>query len=662
MARSVPLTTWLFRLGLVSVAYLVTAWLGLGLASVYGNVSPVWPAAGVAAAALLRWGIGLWPGIFVGAMLINLATGIGLPAAIHIAAGNTVEAVAVTLLFRSLSRDVDFTSMRSVMSFITAACCGSLIASMNGASAVILAGEASWAAFSDAAWTWWLGDMLGLIVFTPILCQLPPRLEDRNTVRIIGIASIILSLIAGVIFTASANVISIALSFALIPPVMWMAMRAPRGGGSIATLIIAAISICATGNGLGPFSDYEVTSERMVLLQAFLAVLGMSAMAFAAVATEREQLASELHRRDRLAWLGTMAGGVAHEFNNLGAIILVNAQMLRDRLEDPAMVEHLDRIINMVDRSSAVTRGLLALSREHDFLTEDLKLLDVVRGALAIATADIARADVRIDNQIGDDLWVRADRGATGQILLNLVTNACAALVDQERRVITLTAARHGDDLVRISLCDTGPGISEQLQDEVFAPFFSTKRNSDDEATRRSFTYGLGLSVSRVLAERQQGQLDLTKSLRGAHFVLTLPRGTPSLNQPSDRLRLAEREQRRLLVADDEEELRELLEVALGERGWQVSTVDNGDAAIAAIKANDFDVVILDWQMPRASGREVLDAISDKHPMPRVIVASGWADDLDANEVDGVLPKPYTLTNLNRELRRVLSPDEDSPS
>jgi integral membrane sensor domain MASE1 len=314
-----PFLSYLARVGLLAVIYIVGGRLGLALASVKGIVTLVWPPTGIALAALLLFGYRLWPGVFLGAFLVNLSTGAPLATVIGISIGNTLEAVAGVYLLRSM---VGFRSslerLQDVLNLLGAVAISAIVSATMGTASLGLTGVVPWAAYGSTWWVWWLGDALGALVMAPVLLtwgtdfrlELTPALAVSSPVKpleskalpqqppsLLEALALIVSLIAisQIAFGGwfAPYLVDVRLSFILLPFLVWAAIRFGQRGAVTATLIGMGIAVWGTANGFGPFV-LEMVHLSLIFLGSFMGAAAVMAMLLAAVLAERQRVEKAL--------------------------------------------------------------------------------------------------------------------------------------------------------------------------------------------------------------------------------------------------------------------------------------------------------------------------------------------------------------------------------
>jgi PAS domain S-box-containing protein len=284
-----PRLQYLLRLALTSTLYLFTGKLGLWVPFTSGNVSPVWPAAGIALAAVLLWGPRVWPGIALGAFLVNFWSPVPAWAAVGIAVGNTAGAILGGYLFRRITRmSLSFSNVMDVAALITAAVVSPIPSASVGSATLFLTHVQAWSSVGSAWRIWWLGDAMGMLIVTPLF------LSCRNLVGFKATRlTELLALLVGSIATCAALFGHTALAarddvlaFVVFPFVIWAAMRFRIAGVAIVTFLIAGIALWGTAAGYGSFVKHNPL-HNAILLQVFIAVTSVTGLILAAVVTER---------------------------------------------------------------------------------------------------------------------------------------------------------------------------------------------------------------------------------------------------------------------------------------------------------------------------------------------------------------------------------------
>ena len=290
-------------IGLLTLVYFIAGKFGLMLASLHASASPVWPAAGIALAALLVLGYRAWPAIFVGAFLVNVTTAGNVATSLAIASGNTLEAVCgAWLVNRFAGGTTVFDRPQGVVKFALAAVVSTVIGPAFGVTSLALGGFADWANFGAIWLTWWLGDTTGDLLIAPliILWSTPPKRRwNRREVVEVGILLLLLFVLSEAVFcgwlTISARNHPIA--FISLPIVIWTAFRFTQRETATGIFILSAIAIWGTMHGFGPFAG-ETENQSLLALQSWTAVLAITAMALSAGMAERGRAAEALRESE----------------------------------------------------------------------------------------------------------------------------------------------------------------------------------------------------------------------------------------------------------------------------------------------------------------------------------------------------------------------------
>jgi len=284
----------------VTSLYFAAARLGLSLAFLHANVSPVWPPTGFAIAVVLRLGYRISPAILLGAFLANLATGVSVPVAGGIAIGNTLEAVsAAMLLHHFVGFHSPFNRPSDVVKFVLfAGICSPMVSATIGDLSLCLGGAAHWVNFGSLWFTWWLGDGVGALVVAPLVLTWTEEPVWRRSPKSVVEELLLLSLLSivalivfrGFIFSRAVNY---PLGHLTIPFLLWAAFRFGSRGVATALTVLSGIAIWETTRGYGPFAEHNL-NESLLLLQIFVAALSVTAAFFAAVVTEHQQALSTI--------------------------------------------------------------------------------------------------------------------------------------------------------------------------------------------------------------------------------------------------------------------------------------------------------------------------------------------------------------------------------
>jgi len=305
--RIPPRVVWkyLVQITIVFVAYFAAGKLGQATANIRSsNLGPVWPAYGIALAALLLYGYRVWVGISAAAFLVAFLSPVPHLAAVGQAAGATLAALIGAFLLRRIAKfDSSLSRLRDALALIVLGALGSAMVSASIGVSVLYATHVQAYTGIGSAWLiYWLGDSTGVLLVTPLVLTAPNLLRIRTRVRIAEFAALLVLLtLVCVIVVGDLPLIPVKLhflAFAVLPFVIWAAIRFEVSGAALSTLIVAAIATVATAFGSGPFAQ-NTSFTNAVLLDVFFAVLSVSGLTLAAVIAEREQAESERERLTR---------------------------------------------------------------------------------------------------------------------------------------------------------------------------------------------------------------------------------------------------------------------------------------------------------------------------------------------------------------------------
>jgi integral membrane sensor domain MASE1 len=274
-------------IGLFAVIYLIAGKIGLHLASLHASASPVWPPAGIALAAILWLGYRAWPAIFVGAFLVNLTTAGDIPTSIAIATGNTFEAVAGAWLVNRFAGGKNvFDRPQGVFKFALVAAISAVVSPAFGVTSLALGGFADWMNYGAIWVTWWLGDVTGDLIFTPLVLLWGIRWKltwkKEETIEV-GVLLLLLALLSAVVFGGWLEISAKNYPIAFIcgPVVIWTAFRFTKRETATGIFILSVIAVWGTVRGFGPFAG-QSENQSLLTVQSWTAVLAITAMALSA--------------------------------------------------------------------------------------------------------------------------------------------------------------------------------------------------------------------------------------------------------------------------------------------------------------------------------------------------------------------------------------------
>jgi signal transduction histidine kinase len=382
-----------------------------------------------------------------------------------------------------------------------------------------------------------------------------------------------------------------------------------------------------------------------------------------------EQIVADRTQRllqtEKVATMGSLLAGVAHELNNPLAVALAHSQMLKDLAKGSAFAARAEKICVAGERCARIVRNFLALAHQRPPERGNVHPKQMIEEALEILSYGLRADNVEVTVDVPESLptlW--ADAHQLHQVLVNLIGNAHSAMrrMAAPRRIsITarLDSVRHG---VQLAIADTGPGVPPEIQEKIFEPFFTTKPAGEGT--------GLGLSLSRGIIEEHGGTIAINSGAdRGATFVIELPVPERAITAVADQVdeALLPGEPKRILVIDDEQDIVEVLVDILSSAGHHVDGASDGAAGLERVAGCSYDLVLSDTRMPILDGVDFYRELERRFPAlcRRLIFVTGDVVDQDKRaflESTGVpfLAKPFDVSEVRRLVHRMLTRGEQA--
>ena len=406
-------------------------------------------------------------------------------------------------------------------------------------------------------------------------------------------------------------------------------------------------------NSLNGFDD-----EDLKLLSSFTSLVSIfieNAQLFSDLKKtlqELKQAQDQIIQTEKLKALGEMASGVAHDFNNILAVILGNAQLLNHQLGhlSPEEVREQLRIIERSAKDGAETvrriQGFTGMRRDKEFIS--LSLNEMIAEVITITQPrwkdQTQKRGIQIEliTHLGDIPLILGNPSELREVLTNIIFNAVDAM--QKGGRLTISSQPQADDWVEVRISDTGIGMTEEVKKRIFDPFFTTKGVTNS---------GLGMSVSYGIIKRHGGEILVeSKPGRGTTFILHLPTGYgEEESRVREELPCKEVRPARILVIDDEEAVRNILSQMLKVKGHRVVVASNGEEGIERFKKGEFDLVFTDLGMPKISGWDVGRAIKGMNSKVPIAMITGWGMELNREKmsesgIDLVVSKPFNFDQV----------------
>ena len=577
LSTGIDLTRWVGSIGLavaVGIAYFVAARLSLALLTKPEGVAVFWPAAGVSAGVLIALGSrARWPvvvGTMAATIVANLLGDRNLWSTALFALCNAGEAVLTAwLIGHYFGSDFRLSKLRNVLGLAATAIIGAAVSGIGGAVAFKLFHSATTPILTT--WQHWLAsDGLGIITVAPLLIELVSSSRDPPTRSELiegALAVAALALVSGlVIFLQSELLATVGPVALLFAPLLWLAARFRPVFAAAAAFIVSLSIVWTTTFGIGYFGNPGLpVAERVLAAQVSILLVTIAALVLAALFAEirdKRRLAeaalhaSETQRflieTERLAALGGLVAGVAHEINNPVGVSLTVASTLAHRCANFAdqiasgpvrrslLAEFADscrdaanQLVANLQHAAELIQSFkqVAVDRSHaDRRSFDLKL--VTEQIVASVRPGLPKPRVSLALEMPADITLDSYPGAYGQVLTNLIFNAVThGFTDAPGGHVLIKARRLGMDQVEITFSDDGSGIPEDVQRHVFDPFFTTRRAQGST--------GLGLYIVHNLVTQQLGgRITLISALgKGTTICMTLPLRAPGQAEPTSEAR-----------------------------------------------------------------------------------------------------------------------------
>ncbi|MBW2466686.1 MAG: response regulator, partial [Deltaproteobacteria bacterium] len=383
--------------------------------------------------------------------------------------------------------------------------------------------------------------------------------------------------------------------------------------------------------------------------------------------TERKQLEEQLHQSQKMESIGRLAGGVAHDFNNILTAIIGFSELAQTKLprEHPVMRD-LKIVREAGEKASVLVRKLLALSRKQILEMKIINLNALIEDILKLLGRIIGEdvyINVNTDNEVDN---IKADPGQLEQILMNLVVNARDAMPEGGRISIETsnieidekyTKTHEGikpGSYVMLAITDSGTGMTREVQEKIFEPFFTTKGSSGT---------GLGLATVYGIVKQHQGHIFVySEPGMGTTFKIYFPATEESEKKTRTvSLKTAPRGNETLIVVDDDRSILDLIIDTMQPLGYTIIDATCAEEVLEFIErsGSGFDLLLTDMIMPGMNGRELAEKIKERHPATKVVFMSGYTSDMVAKEgilQDGevFIQKPLSPIYLADRIRRVL--------
>jgi signal transduction histidine kinase len=696
---------YLIQLLAVGVAYYFLARFCLGLVSVYPGAAAIWLPAGFALAAVLLAGYRVVPAIFVAAYALSTsAVSWDQPDYVTaaLAAGQAFAAFAGGALVNLWAggRSNVFAEAAGIGKFVLIAVIAAAIGAGVSTGVDLGVGvsapveQTEWARFATVWSPRWLSELAALLLITPVLVlwatdypksfDLPSFLE---TTAIFAAAGAFGALAFGPLAADMRSAAPLAV-LAVLPP-LWAALRCgPRDTATAALILLGFASAETIFFRGGPLTRSLHEGPPTLVIVIFMIGIATPSLVLAVEAAQRRRTERALRdtRRDlgqareqfaqaqKMEAVGQLTGGVAHDFNNLLTVIVGNLNIAQRHLESlsEAPAERLRRVINNAmrgaEKATDITKHLLAFSRKQPVDPKPLNINALVQGLSDFLRRTLGET-ITLDIVGAKGLWqAEADPVQLESAILNLSVNARDAMQPGGKLTITTgnvildeKYCQHHEGLVageyvRISVGDTGSGMSPQVLERVFEPFFTTKKAGQGT--------GLGMSQVYGFVKQSRGHIEIdSKQGRGTTVTLYLPavrgrtREAPQAERKTSKADAAPT----ILLVEDDHDVRSYVVEILRDLHYRVLEAHDADSALGLIDRNDVrvDLLLTDLVLPGMNGGQLAEQVKARQPGARVLIMTGYSREavMDQWPVDPtieMLQKPLSQDLLERKLRVVM--------
>lgn len=377
---------------------------------------------------------------------------------------------------------------------------------------------------------------------------------------------------------------------------------------------------------------------------------------------EKTHLESQLLRAQKMEAIGTLTGGIAHDLNNILTALVGYAGLLQMKMEKGVLYTYVDQILSAAQKATDLVRGLSTFSRQQPITIKPVRIDDIIKGTRNLLER-LLTENIAIKTMLNaDSITIMVDTTQIDQILFNLATNARDAMPNGGILTIETKRVELDNDFLRLhgygkpgeylllSVSDNGSGMDETTRERIFDPFFTTKETGKGT--------GLGLSTVYGIVKQHQGYINVYSEInRGTVFHIYFPAFGIALKEEESSQERVRGGNETILVAEDNQAVRDLIKLVLTEYGYTViEAIDGIEAVEQFMNAGKVDLVILDSVMPGKSGREAYDEMRRLKPDTRVLFMSGYTRDtiLDRGIEDDkydFIAKPIAPNALLQKIR-----------
>jgi len=374
---------------------------------------------------------------------------------------------------------------------------------------------------------------------------------------------------------------------------------------------------------------------------------------------ERRELERKAHLASRLATVGQMAAGIAHEINNPLTTVVGFAELLMARKLPEDVMKDLKVISDSAQRVADIVRRLLTFARQYRPERSLVNINELIKATLELRAYELETGNIKVTTELDPELpETVADGGQLQQVFLNLIINAEDEMSRAHGRGSLLIKTEMVDSTIRVSFTDDGPGIPRENLERIFEPFFSTKKVGEGT--------GLGLSICHGIITEHNGRIYAeSEPGKGATFIVELPVVSEEKEvKPAEPEIGGAREavKARILVVDDEPAITQFLSRVLMGEGYEVKTIDNAETALKLIERERYSLILLDIKLPGMSGFELYESLKKVNPSlaRRTVFITGDVLGTDTRNFlsrtnASYITKPFNIEKLKKEIKRLLA-------
>ncbi|HPG30803.1 MAG TPA: ATP-binding protein, partial [bacterium] len=386
--------------------------------------------------------------------------------------------------------------------------------------------------------------------------------------------------------------------------------------------------------------------------------------------TEQIKTHNKLLHSEKLSAVGQLASGIAHEFNNILAIIKSYAQLVLLQLDSsPDYTEIMTEIDNQVKRGSNIVKSIMAFSRPREMVKELCDIKTLINRVIKIQNNFLELENIEIFTNFNYDSLLYVDANQIEQVLINVVLNARHAIAPKKKGIITVSAEEK-NGYITITVTDTGIGIPEDKIKKIFEPFYTTKGARGNNNLNIGGT-GLGLSVCYTIIKNHGGFISVESKINeGASFMISLPveqNGDKILMENSNNsekkvfdapeLKLLEREMK-IIIVDDERLIADMLSRALKKIiNAEIDCYYNRCDAIDNFLKKKYDIAFLDLLMPGIDGLKISEEFKKLEPSIKIVFMSGQIglelDSFMSKDIFGYIQKPFSISDIIKVLNKI---------